>query len=64
MALLTLLISIALAATVAALGAGIVSMAHGGDFDERNATRLMVARVAGQALTLVLLIVALFLAAA
>ncbi len=62
MSLLHIMIALALVATVAALGLGIASMAHGGEFDRQHAGQFMTARVALQGLTLVLLLVA-FLAA-
>ena len=55
-------ILLALLATMAALGIGIGSMAHGGDFDERHSTQLMFVRVGAQAITFVLLLVAIYLA--
>lgn len=58
MDLLTVMIMLALAATVISLVWGVVSMAHGGHYDEEHSTRLMGARVGFQALALVLLIVA------
>jgi hypothetical protein len=59
MSVLTVLIVVALFATVAALTSGIVSMAHGGEYDVRHSTKMMLARVGLQGLTFVLLIVAL-----
>jgi hypothetical protein len=61
MQLLTLLISIGLFTTALALGIGVFSMARGGSFDDQHATQLMFARVASQAITLVLLLIALYL---
>jgi hypothetical protein len=60
MALLTLLISIGLFATVLSLGFGLVSMARGGNFDDQHATQLMFARVASQGITVVMLLIALY----
>ena len=60
MSLLTLLIMLALAATVCALGAGIVSMMRGGEYDRRHGTQLMFARVGFQAIAFVLLLAAVF----
>jgi hypothetical protein len=57
-------ILLALLATVAALGVGLASMAHGGVFDERHSTQLMFVRVGAQAVTFVLLLVAIYLASA
>ena len=61
MVLLKILIVVAIIATVFSLGAGVVSMGRGGDFDEQHSTQLMFARVGCQALTLLLLIGAIIL---
>lgn len=58
---LTILIILALIATVAALGTGIVSMVRGGEFDEKHSTELMFARVGMQGAAVVLLLIALYL---
>ena len=58
---LTVLIVLALAATVAALGTGIVSMVRGGEFDQKHSTELMFARVGMQGAAVILLLLALFL---
>lgn len=58
---LTILIILALLATVAALGTGIVSMVRGGEFDEKHSTELMFARVGMQGAAVVLLLIALYL---
>lgn len=63
MSLLTFMIILALLATIAALGTGIVSMVRGGEFDRQHDTQLMFARVGFQGLALVLLLVALYAAA-
>ena len=60
MALLTLLISFGLVTTVLSLGLGVISMARGGSFDDQHATQFMVARVASQGITFVLLLIALY----
>lgn len=62
MNMLTVLIVVALLATVAALISGIASMAHGGEYDARHSVQMMFARVGLQGLTFVLLIVALLAA--
>lgn len=62
MNILTVVIVGALLMTVGLIGTGIWSMAHGGEFDQKHSTQLMMARVGMQALTLVLLVVAFFLA--
>jgi hypothetical protein len=56
--LLTVLMVLLLIATVASLFGGLVSMGIGGELDDRNSTRLMVARVSlqGGALGLILLL--------
>ncbi|MGD8350613.1 MAG: twin transmembrane helix small protein [Gammaproteobacteria bacterium] len=59
---LTIVIMIALLTTIGLIGTGIWSMAHGGDFDRRHSTQLMIARVGMQGVTLLLLIVAFYLA--
>lgn len=62
MSLLSLLIMLALIATVGALGAGLVSMMRGGEYDRQHSTQLMFARVGFQGAALVLLLVALYMA--
>jgi len=62
MTTLTVLIVLATLATAVSLGAGIVSMAHGGRFDDRHSTQLMAARVGAQGAALLLLLVAVWLA--
>lgn len=64
MSLLTLMIILALLATIGALGAGIVSMVRGGEYDRQHDTQLMVARVGFQGAALVLLLIALYFASA
>lgn len=59
MTTLTSMIIVALIATIAALGWGIGSMAHGGVFDARHSHQLMSARVGLQGLAIALLVVAL-----
>lgn len=63
MTVMTALVVFALLATVAALVSGIVSMAHGGRFDQRHSHQIMFARVGLQGVTLVALLIALWLAA-
>ena len=62
MALLRDLSALALFATMGALVIGLVSMAHGGTFDQRHSHQMMAARVAFQAVTWLLIIIALFAA--
>ena len=62
MELLNIVIIGALVTTVAVMGTGIWSMAHGGEFDRRHSTQLMVARVGMQGITFLLLLIAVYLA--
>lgn len=62
MSLLSFMIILALLATVGALGAGIVSMVRGGEYDREHGTQLMAARVGFQGVAVVLMLVALFVA--
>lgn len=62
MSLLNILILLALVATLIALGAGVVSMMRGGEYDRQHGTQLMFARVGFQAIAFALLILALFAA--
>jgi hypothetical protein len=52
----------ALLMTVGLIGTGIWSMAHGGEFDREHSTQLMFARVGMQGVTVLLLLLAIFLA--
>lgn len=58
---LTTMVVIGLLATIASLGLGIGSMVAGGAYDRKHADQFMSARVGLQALTIVVLLVALFL---
>ena len=62
MSALTAVIVFAMVLTIAVLFTGLGSMGHGGEFDEKHGTQLMFARVGLQGLTLVLLLIAIFLA--
>jgi len=62
MNILSVLIVLALLLTIVVLGTGIWSMAHGGEFDRKHSTELMFARVGMQAITLLLLFFAIYLA--
>jgi hypothetical protein len=62
MDLLTLVIVACLILTAIILFIGVSSMAQGGEFDEKHSDQLMLARVGMQAITLILLFVALYLA--
>lgn len=59
MTVLTALIVLGLLMTVTSLVVGVGSMGHGGDFDQRHATQLMFARVGSQAITILILLIAL-----
>ncbi|GMR21348.1 MAG: hypothetical protein BMS9Abin36_1948 [Gammaproteobacteria bacterium] len=59
MTILTVLVVLALIATIISLGWGIGSMAHGGDYDKKHSVQLMGVRVGFQGLTIVLLLIAL-----
>ena len=62
MNILTVVIVVALLITIGLMGTGIWSMSHGGEFDEKHSTQLMVARVGMQGVTFLLLLLAIFLA--
>lgn len=62
MTFLNVVIVAALLMTIALMGTGIWSMAHGGDFDQKHSTQLMMARVGMQGITILLLLLAVFLA--
>jgi hypothetical protein len=62
MNILTAVIMVALLMTIGLIGAGIWSMAHGGEFDQKHSTQLMAARVGMQGTTFLLLLLAIFLA--
>ena len=59
MTTVTIMVMLALFATVVALGTGIGSMVHGGAFDDKHNDQLMVARIGLQGLAVLLIIVAL-----
>ncbi len=56
------LVGIALAATLAVLMAGVITMARGGEFNQKYGNRLMRWRVILQGAALVLLVLAMLLA--
>lgn len=62
MNILNVVIVLALLMTVGLIGTGIWSMAHGGEFDRKHSTQIMFARVGMQGITLVLLLLAIYLA--
>ncbi|MDH3763264.1 MAG: HIG1 domain-containing protein [Gammaproteobacteria bacterium] len=61
MSILNMVIVVALLMTVAVIGTGIWSMAHGGEFDQKHSSQLMIARVGMQGITVLLLLFAVFL---
>ena len=63
MSILTILILVALLSTVIVLGFGVGSMGQGGKFDDEHEVQFMSARVGLQGLTVVLLLVAAYIAA-
>ena len=62
MNLLTITIILAMVLTIGVLVIGVGSMAHGGEFDEKHSEQFMYARVIMQAVTLLLLFFAIYLA--
>ncbi len=62
MEFLPFIIVVALLATLAALGAGVVSMVRGGHYDHEHAAQLMASRVGFQGLAVILMMIALLLA--
>jgi len=63
MSVLTLMIILALIATLAALFWGVGSMAHGGTYDDEHSDEIMFVRVGLQALAFVLIVLALYFTA-
>lgn len=59
MTTVTIMVMLALFATVVALGTGIGSMIHGGTFDDKHNDQLMMARIGLQGVAVVLIILAL-----
>ena len=55
---LTIIIILALLATIVSLGWGLGSMAHGGSYDTKHSGQLMSARVIFQGIAIVLLLIA------
>ena len=62
MDVLTIVIVACLVLTAVILFMGVGSMAQGGEYDEKHSEQLMFARVVMQAITLILLFVALYIA--
>ena len=63
MTILTLFIILGMLATVATLATGITSMGHGGAFDRKHEIQLMSTRVAMQAVTILLVLLTVYIAA-
>jgi hypothetical protein len=63
MTLLTILIVLALLATIVALGSGVVAMMRGGEFDKDHSNQMMILRIGFQGAAVLLLFAALLLAA-
>ena len=63
MDLFLVFVVLALIATAVTLGSGVVSMVRGGEYDRQHSTKLMMGRVGLQALTFVLLLLAIVAAA-
>lgn len=59
---LTVVIVLAMIITIGVMVVGIWSMSHGGEFDRKHSDQLMMARVGAQAVTLLLLFLAVYLA--
>ncbi len=57
----TYLLPLALLAVLAALGLGVIGMLRGGEFNEKYGNTLMRARVASQALAVILLLMTVYL---
>lgn len=57
----TYLLPLALLAVLAALGLGVIGLLRGGEFNRKYGNRLMRARVAAQALAVILLLVTVYL---
>lgn len=62
MEFLHVVIILAMMITIGVLATGIWSMAHGGEFDREHSDQFMMARVGAQAVTVLLLLLAVFLA--
>ena len=61
MSLLTVIVVLALIATIVTLAWGVGSMAVGGPYDEKHSERLMFTRIGIQAFAFVMLLVAVYL---
>ena len=61
MTLLTIMIILALIATLASLAWGLSSMAHGGSYDKEHSEMIMFTRVGIQAAAVALIVLAVFL---
>jgi hypothetical protein len=56
--LFTILLALALLLVLAVLAVGVISMARGGEFNQKYGNKLMQARIAAQALAVLLLFIA------
>ena len=63
MSILTIVIILALIATIITLGWGVRSMSKGGKYDEEHSEQLMFARIGLQAFAVVMLLLAVYLTA-
>lgn len=63
MSVLTVVLIVALIATVAALGLGIGSMMRAGELDQRDSNRMMFARVSLHAIVVLLIGIAIYISA-
>ena len=61
MKIITVLIILALIATVVSMGVGVGSMAKGGAYDDKHSGQFMNARIIFQAVAAILLMLALFM---
>ena len=63
MSILTIVIILALIATIITLGWGVKSMSKGGKYDEEHSEQLMFTRIGLQAFAVIMLLLAVYLAA-
>lgn len=61
MSMISVIVILALLATIASLGWGIGSMAHGGEYDDKHSDHFMSARLVFQGLAIIFLLVAIVL---
>jgi hypothetical protein len=60
MGFLSVVVVLALIATIGALGMGVMSMARGGDFDHQHSEQYMAARVGLQGVAVIFMFIALY----